>query len=134
MGVFALLNEYLVINSVNLSSKVKAATLTIEADNLDPTTMGDTWKEALAGVKSFQLQVEFTNDYAGSSVDDTLWGLFGTVPTFEVRPDAGAVSATNPKFTGSVLINQHAVGGSHGELNMLSVTYPGSGTLTRATS
>lgn len=134
MAVFALLNEYLAINSVALSDHIKGATLTLDSAQLDPTAMGDNWVKVLGGLKSGQLQIEFIDDYAASQTDATLWPLFGTVVTFEVRPDAGAVSATNPKYTGSVHISQFVVGGSVGELAMKSLTFPTSGAVSRATS
>ncbi|MDH2425785.1 hypothetical protein [Sphaerisporangium sp. TRM90804] len=134
MAVMALLNQYLVINAVNLSDHMKGATLTVEAAQLDPTAMGDGWVRAAGGLKSGQLQTEWLDDVAASSVDATLWPLLGTVVTFEVRLDAGAVGAGNPKYTGSVFIGSHMIGGGIGELPMKNPTYPTSGAVTRATS
>lgn len=134
MATFALLNEYLAINSVDLSDHVRQATLALEATALDSTAMGDTWTEQTGGLKSGTLTIEFLDDFAASEVDVTLWPLFGTVTTFEVRPDAGAVSATNPKYTGSIFVQQHTVGGTLNEMAMKSLTLPTSGTVTRATA
>jgi hypothetical protein len=135
MAVFALLNEFVEVNSVDLSDHVKSAVLALEADALDATTMGsDGWKEMVGGLKAGTLTIEFLDDYAASEVDATMWPLFGTVTTFEVRPDAGAVGATNPKYTGSVLVVQHSLGGSVGELAAKSLTLPTSGAVARATS
>ena len=52
----------------------------------------------------------------------------------EEQPDAGSVTATNPNYTGSVLISGHSVGGSHGEVASKSLTFPTSGAVSRATS
>lgn len=134
MAVMALLNEYLVVNAVNLSDHMKQATLTVDAAQLDPTAMGDGWVRVAGGLKSGQLQVEWLDDFAASSVDATLWPLLGTVVPFEVRPDAGAVGVGNPKYTGSIFIGQHMFGGSIGELPMKSPTYPTSGAIARATA
>jgi hypothetical protein len=134
MSVLALLNEYVSLNSVDMSDHVKSATLALEAAQLDPTAMGDSWTKARGGLKSGTLSIEFLDDFDASEVDSTLWAIFGTVVAFEVRPDAGTVSATNPKYTGEVLINAHSVGGSLGELAMKSLSLPTSGTVTRATS
>jgi hypothetical protein len=134
VAVFALINEYVSINSVNLSTRVKSATLSVEAAQLDSTTMGDSWNEVTGGLKSGELAIEFLDDFDASNVDATLWPLLGTSVAFEVRPDAGAVSATNPKYTGSIFIAQHALGGSLGDLAALSVSFPTSGVVTRATS
>ncbi|WP_063813820.1 hypothetical protein [Herbidospora daliensis] len=134
MGVLALTNMYVAINSVDMSDHVKGATLTLDSAQLDPTAMGDGWVKARGGLKSGQLQIEFLDDFAAAETDVTLWPLFGTVVSFEVRPDAGSVSATNPKYTGEVFISQHTVGGNVGELATKGVTYPTSGAVSRATS
>lgn len=134
MSVLALINEYVSLNSTDLSDRVKAATLTLDAAQLDPTAMGDGWTKVVGGLKSGQLAIEFVDDFAAGELDATLWPLFGTVVTFEVRPDAGAVSTSNPKYTGSVFIAQHIVGGQLGELAGKSLTFPTSGTVARATS
>lgn len=135
MAVFALTAEYLALNgSATLNDHVKSAVLTMDAAQLDSTAMGDTWVEVIGGLKSGQLAITWNDDFAASNVDATLWPLFGTVVTFEVRPTDAAVSATNPKYTGSVLIAQHALGGQVGDLAAKSTSYPTSGTITRATA
>lgn len=134
MSTFALLNEYVEINSVDLSDHVRQATLALEASQLDSTAMGDDWSEVTGGLKSGTITLEFLDDFAAGEVDDTLWPLFGTVTTFLVRPDAGAVSSTNPNYSGSLFIAQHNVGGSLNEMAGKSLTLPTSGTVSRATS
>jgi len=134
MAVFALVNQFLSINAVTLSDHAKQATLTVDADQLDSTAMGDLWKKATGGLKGGQLVIEFNDDYAASNVDATLWPLLGTNVAFLTRPDAGAVSATNPNYSGQVFIGQHTVGGSVGELAKKTLTFPTNGTITRATA
>lgn len=135
MAVFALTNEYVEINSVDLSDHVKAATLTVDAAQLDSTAMGDSWTEMIGGLKSGQLALTLNDDYANSSVDVTLWAALGSVVTFKVRPVNGiAVSSTNPQYSGSVLVAQHALGGQVGDLASKQVTFPTSGAVTRATA
>lgn len=134
MAVFAYTNAYVVVNSVNLSDHVKSVTLTVDGAVLDATAMGTGWTANIGGLKSGSLAITFNDDFAASNVDATIWPLLNTVTTFEIRPDAGSVGATNPKFTGSVLVAQTAVGGGVGELAAKSVTWPTSGTVTRATA
>lgn len=137
MAVVALTAEYLALaGSAALNDHVKSATLTVDANELDATAMGDTWKEVVGGVKAGTLSIEFFDDTAASNVDSIIWGHFntGTTITFEVRLSDAAVSATNPKYTGSVLPKSASFGGSHGELPMKSLTWPTSGAVTRATS
>lgn len=134
MAAFAITNGYIAINSVDLSDHVRSFELNVESDSVDTTAMGDTYATEIGGVKSAGLNIEFYNDHAASQTDVTLFPLLGTVVTFEVRSDAGSVTTTNPKYTGSVHINSHQMGGSHGEAAMISVNYPTSGTVTRATA
>jgi hypothetical protein len=132
MAVLVYTDAYLVINSVDLSDWVKSVTATFDAAVQDSTAMGDTWTEGTPGLKSGSLAVTFNDDFAASAVDVTLWPLFGTNTTFELRPTSAAVGATNPKWSGSVTITSLSVGGGVGELAAKSVTWPTSGTVTRA--
>ena len=135
MAVFALTNEFLSLNgSSAVNDHVKSATLTVDVAQLDSTAMGDSWVKVIGGLKSGTLAITYNDDFAVSNVDALLWPLLGTVVTFEVRPDAGAVSTSNPKYTGSVLISAHSVGGSAGDLAAKELTFQTSGTITRATA
>lgn len=135
MAAFALNNMFVSIDGNDLSDRVKSATLTLDSNQLNSTAMGDAWTESLGGVKSGTLALEFIDDYAAGETDAVLWPLFGGQPVdFVVRPDAGAVSATNPNYSGKVLINAFSAGGSHGDLAMKSLSFPTSGPITRATS
>ncbi|TDE40499.1 hypothetical protein E1295_31870 [Nonomuraea mesophila] len=135
MSVFALTNEYVELNGVDMSDHAKQGTLALSAAQLDPTAFGDGWVKALGGLKSGTLTIELMDDYDASEVDATLWPIFGTVVPFVVRPDAGAASPTNPEYSGEVLITTHSVGGSVGELAMKSgLSFPTSGVVSRATA
>lgn len=133
MAVYMLTSEYLALNSVDRSAHVKSCTLTVDAAELDTTDFASGgWKEVIGGLKSGQLTITFQDDVTDGSIDDILWALFGTVTTFEVRPTSSSVGVNNPKYTGSVLIKGHSIGGAVGDLATKSVTYPTSGTITRA--
>lgn len=134
MAVMALINEYVSIAANAMSDHVRSATLAMEASALDATAMGDGWTKNVYGLKSGSLQVEFNDDFVASQVDAILWPLFGTNVAFEVRPDAGVVSVTNPKYTGLIGIAQHQVGGSLNEVARKSLTFPTSGAVARATA
>lgn len=135
MAAFVLTSEYLALNAVDYTTKIKSCTLQLEAEPVDSTAMGGSgWKSNLAGLKSGTLDITFNDDYAASTVDDLLWALFGTTTTFEVRPTNAAVSATNPKYTGSLVLTQHQLGGSVGELAAKQISVPVTGAVARATS
>jgi hypothetical protein len=134
MATMVLLNQYLSLNAVSSAGWAKQCALAVEANTLNASVYGDGWTVNKAGMKSGTLTIEFLDDFAVGQLDATLWAIFATVVAFEVRPDAAAVGTSNPKYTGSVLINSHGVGGSLGELAGKTVTYPLSGAAVRATS
>lgn len=135
MATFAFTDASVVVNSVDLSDQVRQVTLTVSADELDDTAMGDTYRSRIGGLKDWSVSLEFNSDFAGTEVDDTLWPLLGTTTTITIKPTSGSVSATNPSYSGSVLVSQvNPIGNSVGDLATVSVTWNGAGTLTRATS
>ncbi|HEX6968604.1 MAG TPA: radical SAM protein [Micromonosporaceae bacterium] len=135
MATFAFTDASVVVNSVDLSDHVRQVTLNVQADELDDTAMGDTFRSRIGGLKDWSVSLEFNNDFAASEVDATLWPLLGTTTTITIKPTSGSVSATNPSYSGSVLVSQvNPLSGSVGDLATVSVTWQGAGTLTRSTS
>lgn len=139
MAVFAFTNAKVVINSVDLSDHVAKVTLNVEADELETTAMasGSTpgYRSRIGGLFDWSVDVEFRQDHASGKVDATLWPLLGTTTTFSVNPFNAANSTTNPQYSGSVLVSKYSpMDGSVGDLAGTSVTWPGAGTLSRATS
>jgi len=135
MATFVLTDATLVVNSVNLSDHVRSMTLSTSAAVVDDTNMGDTWEVKLGGRKSATLTVEFSQDFAAANVDATLFAALGTVVTWTGKPTSAATSATNPQYSGSVLVSEYQpIDGSHGDLATTSVTWPCSGAVSRATA
>jgi hypothetical protein len=57
------------------------------------------------------------------------------VVSFEVRASNAAVGTSNPKYTGSILINGwNPIQGSVGDEASVGVSYPTSGVVTRGTT
>jgi hypothetical protein len=136
MAKMVLTAAYIAINSVDRSSWCSKVELTAEVEEKDVTVFTSLgWKEVLGGLKSGSVALTLKNDVATGQLDETMWALFGTLPTFEVRASNGSVSTSNPKYTGSCLVkNWSPVSGSPGDVNEASYTYPTSGAVTRATS
>jgi len=131
-----LTSTYLGLNSVDRSSWTSKVEVAVEVEEKDVTVFTSAgWKEVLGGLKSGSIAITFKNDVADSALDDTMWALLGTIVAFEVRATSSAVGTSNPKYTGSVLINGWTpISGSPGDVNELSVTFPTSGAVTRAES
>ena len=136
MPKMVLLAEYLSINANVLNDSTKKAEIAVEVEDKDVTTFASLgWKEVLGGLKSGELGCEFLQDFAATKLDSIMWPLLGTVVPFEVRADQGAVSASNPKYSGNILIKSwNPLSGSVGDEATVSVTFPTSGAVTRATS
>ena len=136
MATFVYTDASVVVNSVDLSDHVKSCSLNYEAEMLDDTVMGDTTRSNIAGLLNWSIDVEFLQDFAAAKVDATLFSLVGAAAfTVTVKPTSGSVSATNPSFSGSVVLESYPpMSGSVGDLETASATFRSAGTLTRATS
>lgn len=135
MATFVLTDASVTVNAVDLSDWVTSVTLSVEVDDQEDTAMGDTYRSRLGGLKEWTLDIDFNADFAASAIDQTVWPLLGTVVSVVVKPTSGSVSTTNPTYSGSVLVSEYSpVDGDVGDLATTSVSWPGSGTLTRATA
>ncbi len=135
MATFSFTDGYLLVNGSNMSPMARKLTLKTTAVELDNTAFGATYHSKLGGLKDGTLDIEFNQDFAALQVDAILWPLLGTVPTFEIRATSAARSATNPAYTGSVLVKEYSpLAGAVGDLAVTSVSWPTSGTITRATT
>lgn len=135
MSSFAFLDARIELNSVVMSSFATSCTLKIEADDQENTTFGNTYRTRIAGLKNWTVDIDFNSDFAASAVDQTIWPLVGTLTTIKIRPTSSAISTTNPEYSGSVLITEYTpLDGGVGDVANLSVSWPGSGTLARATT
>lgn len=135
MAKMVLLAAYVSLNGTDLSDYTRKAELSVEVEDKDVTTYAsEGWTEVLGGLKSGEFSLEFLQDVAAAAIDSIMWPLLGTVVTFEVRLDNAAVSASNPSYTGSVLVNGwNPIEGGVGDEASVSVGYPTSGKVTRAT-
>jgi hypothetical protein len=135
MAAFMLSSVTTTVNSVDYSQYLKSATLTVDAAVLDTTDFASVgWTEAIGGLKSGTLALEFNDDVTVTTVDDRLFALLGTVVAFTIKPTSSATSTSNPVYSGSVLITGHSLGGAVGDLAGKSLSFPTSGAVTRATA
>ena len=135
MSTFMLSNASVTINSVDLSSYVTSITLSQSADNLEDTAMGDTSRSYIGGLKSGSVDIEFNADFAASKTEATIFPLVGTSTAVVVKPVAASVSATNPSFTFNAIVTSwDTLNGSVSELATHSISWPITGSITKATS
>ena len=124
-----------VINAVDLSDQVTSATINQQFDELETTSMGATSHTFVKGLESSTITLDFLNSYAASEVYATLQSAYGTVVTCVLKPTTAAVSATNPSFTASILVNNLTpINGAVGDLSTQSITFTCVSTVAIATS
>lgn len=135
MAKFVATDYKVTINGSNLSTSLASVELPIEIDEQETTAFGSEWRTRIAGLKSGSITLEFHQDFGAGSIDATLWPLLGTNATVTVVPTSGTVTATNPSYSGSFLVTQYTPYASTvGDLATLSVSWPLTGELTRATA
>ena len=123
------------INSVDLSDHITSASLEIAYDDVETTSFGDAVRTRIGGLGDGTLNMTFNQDYASSEVDATLNGLVGTSTAFVLKPTSAAVSATNPSYAGNCIVTSYTpIAAEVGTLATLSVSWPVTGAITRATS
>jgi hypothetical protein len=130
-----LTDAYISINANVLSDHGNKVEIPVKVEDKDATTFGQTWKVRRGGLKEGNLNLTFLQDYVAANLDEIMWALVGTVVTFEIRATSGTVTTSNPKYTGSILIQEwNPINGKVGDLVDVSVSFPTSGTVTRGTS
>jgi hypothetical protein len=135
LAKFVATDYKITINGTNFSSSLASVELPIEVEEQETTAFGSQWRTRIAGLKSGSITLEFHQDFGASSVDATLYPLLGTNATVVVTPTSGSVTATNPSYSGEYLVTQYSpFSATVGDLAVLSVTWPLSGALTRATA
>ena len=106
MAIYLDNNVGLKIATVDLSSYVTSITLTQTFDEVETTAMGATAHQFAKGLEASTLTIDFLNDWDAAKVQATLQAAYGTSVTAIVIPVKGtAVSATNPTYTVSILVN-----------------------------
>jgi hypothetical protein len=129
-------NCYVNLAGTDMSANVNKVEFTDVFEEKDVTTFGSNGaKEVLAGLESGTVALTFRNDFAAGSVDSIMWGLRGTVVTFEVRPTQAVRGTSNPSYTGNVLVKEwKPISGAPGDVADVSVSYSTSGPSSRLTA
>lgn len=123
------------IGTTVLSSSIASVTLDITSDEVETTAFGSTYRTRIGGLKDASVSFDFHQDFGVGAVDAILFPLMGSTVAVKVSPTSTAISATNPEYQFTALVTQYQpFAGSIGDLATLSVTWPVSGEVTRATA
>lgn len=135
MAKFVATDYAITIGTANFSTSLAAVTLDITTDEQETTAFGDTYRTRIAGLRDASLTLDFHQDFAAGAIDATLFPLIGSAIGFSIKPTSGTVTATNPSYSGTVIVTQYQPFASNvGDLATLSVTWPVSGSVARATA
>jgi hypothetical protein len=137
MAVFLNNKVGIKVNSVDLSDHVTSVTLNRSFNELSVTAMGDSGEKYVKGLETSNVSISFLNDNDPStSVRGTLQSTWGTSVTVVLLQDkAAAVSATNPLYTMTCLINNTTdINGGVGDLGTQDVTWTVNGAVAVATT
>jgi len=125
----------LTVNAVDLSNLVSSVTINRSFDELEVTAMGDSGHKYVKGLEASSITIDFFNDEATSKTLQTLQTVWGTSTTVTVKQTSSAVSATNPLYTMSCLVNNTTpINGAVGDLSTQSVTWNVNGTIAVTTA
>jgi hypothetical protein len=112
--------------SIDISDLVSSAVINQIVDELEITAMGDTAHRFVAGLQSGTFTIDFMNDWANTEISQTLNDAFGkTLAVSVITVKGTAVSAANPTYQFSILVNNLTPIGSAGvaEIATSSVTF-----------
>lgn len=135
MAKFAATDYKITVAGVDFSTNLNSVELSQEADDLETTAFGQSWRSRIGGLNNASLTLNFMQDFAAGSVDATLNPLLGSIATVVIQSASGTVSATQPKYTATCLVTAYSpFASSVGDIATLSVTWPVSGTVVRGTA
>ena len=136
MAVFLNNGVSVTVNSVDLSDHVTAVTINRTFDELEVTAMGDTAHKFVKGLEASTVTIDFLNDTATSKTLQTLQAAWGTTVTaIFIQTKGTAVSATNPTYTVSLLVNNTTdINGAVGDMGTQSITFTANSTVSVSTS
>ena len=124
MAIFLSNGVVTTLNSVDLSDHVTSATINRSFDELEITSMGDSSHRFVKGLESSTITLDFLNDTAASEVLQTLQGAWGTTVTLTLKQTSAAISAANPEYQTTVLVNNTTdINGAVGDISTQSITF-----------
>ena len=124
MAIYLSNGVVVTLNSVDLSDHVTSATINRSFDELEVTAMGDTAHKFVKGLEASTITLDFLNDTASANVLQTLQAAWGTTVALTLKQTSAAVSATNPEYQTTVLVNNTTdINGAVADIPTQSITF-----------
>jgi len=124
MAVYLSNGVVVTLNSVALSDHVTSATINRVFDELEVTAMGDTAHKFVKGLEASTVSLDFLSDTAAANVNATLQAAWGTTVALTLKQTSAAVSATNPLYSTTILVNNTTdINGAVADIATQSITF-----------
>ncbi len=124
MAVYLSNTVVVTLNSVALTDHVTSATINRVFDELEVTAMGDTAHKFVKGLEASTITLDFLSDTAAANVNATLQAAWGTTVPITLKQTSAAVSATNPLFSTTILVNNTTdINGAVADIATQSITF-----------
>ena len=137
MAKFVVKDPVIVVGGSTVSASTASATIALEADDVETTSFGtDGWRTRIGGLKGGSVDFEFHQDFGAGGVDALLFPLLGGTTTVSIVPGGtAAVGTANPSYSFDVLVASYSpMDSAVGDLATVSVSFPITGAVTRATA
>ena len=124
MAVYLSNTVQVTLNSVALTDHVTSATINRVFDELEVTAMGDTAHKFVKGLEASTITLDFLSDTAAANVNATLQAAWGTTVPITLKQTSAAVSATNPLYSTTILVNNTTdINGAVADIATQSITF-----------
>jgi hypothetical protein len=124
MAVYLSNTVVVTLNSVALTDHVTSATINRVFDELEVTAMGDTAHKFVKGLEASTITLDFLSDTAAANVNATLQAAWGTTVPITMKQTSAAVSATNPLYSTTILVNNTTdINGAVADIATQSITF-----------
>ena len=124
MAIYLSNTVQVTLNSVALTDHVTAATINRSFEELNVTAMGDTAVRYVKGLEASTITLDFLSDTAAANVNATLQAAWGTTVPITLKQTSAAVSATNPLYSTTILVNNTTdINGAVADIATQSITF-----------
>jgi hypothetical protein len=126
-----LTNSNVVLGGTDISAYVASITLSISVNEVETTSFGTGAVTRVGGLQDNSVTLDLHQDY--SAIEGLVYPLIGSTTSLVIKPNGTATGTANPSYTMTPLVTEWTpVNGAVGELATASVTFPISGTVTKA--
>ena len=128
MSKFVMKNATVTVNGVDLSDHVAEFTVEMRQPEVDSSALGTGYRTFVSAIREGTVTLTLHQDFASSNVNTTITPLLGSYATVVASGTFGGsiTSGTAVCYVNSIT----PIGGALGDLAVMNVSWPTSGTVT----